>query len=458
MSTNDSKLNFRLSPSNKTATKTYDNLNANGGSRTINSANAMTDDDSGDVRQTNGKNVNEFPFGDISFRFDELQNCHGNQTAINSGNSARMDSDDFNYKMVRSNGNHRNIEYGNMGNGNGTGLHHQHRTNKDVYTTSANQMPAAIAAMNNAIAQLSPPPQPTAANHEYENVGGVDDTDQSAYRSMAGKPVHSDAKSMFLGLKNNSANKSIVCVESPPRQLSDDINENVTSADVEEFEPLLDTALESNRITCAPTRTPATTNQYQNVPSNSVCFVTNAAKSRGIECSECGKQCCDEVSSNASKWESDRDQHCRCNGINSSPTSTSGGTMSSAGIDSPTCSTSMKSAKPITLDNSTSFRMSQSLSQVNFNSIFCFYCDCFSITFRRTRTHYLIFDMRFNCIRGYFHIQIVDLKFSCNNVCARTQTLDDLRSCSYSFVFRVDSQLIARLVQNETKQIILHLN
>lgn len=380
-----------MSPSNKTATKTYDNLNANGGSRTINSANAMTDDDSGDVRQTNGKNVNEFPFGDISFRFDELQNCHSNQTAINSGsgNSARMDSDDFNYKMVRSNGNHRNIEYGNNGNGNGTGLPHQHRTNKDVYTTSANQMPAAIAAMNNAIAQLSPP---TDAHHEYENVDGADDTDQSAYRSMAGKPVHSDAKSMFLGLKNNSANRSIVCVETPPRQLPDDINENVTSADVEEFEPLLDTALESNRITCAPTRTPATTNQYQNVPSNSVCFVTNATKARSIECSECGKQCCDEVSSNASKWESDRDQHCRCNGINSSPTSTSGGTMSSAGIDSPTCSTSMKSAKPITLDNSTSFRMSQSLSQVTFNSIFWFRC---AITFRSPSEGrgYIIFDL-----------------------------------------------------------------
>lgn len=368
MSTGDSKLNFRLSPTSNKATKSFDHLNANNGSRTINpAANAITDDDSGDVRQTNGKNVNEFPFGDISFRFDELKNCQSNQTPIsnNSGNSARMDSDDFNYKMVRSNGNHhRNIEYGNMGNGNGAELHHRNRNN-EVYTTSSNQMPAAIAAMNNAIAQLSAP----AAHHEYENVDGNDETDTNTYRSMTGKPVHSDAKSTFLGLKNaNGSNKSdaksIVSVETPPRQSYDD-SDNVTSADVEEFEPLLD-ALESNKMTSASTRTPASV-QYQNVPNNSVCFVANAAKVRAIECNECGKICCDEVNGSGgggSKWENERDQYCRCNGINSSPTSTTGGTMSSAGIESPTCSTSMKSAKPITLDNSTSFRMSQSLSQV----------------------------------------------------------------------------------------------
>lgn len=384
MSTNDSKLNFRLSPSNKTA-KSNDNLNANNGSRPINFAadskrmNAMTDDDSDDVRQTNGKNVNEFPFGDISFRFDELKNCQSNQTAINnnSGNSVRMDSDDFNYKMVRTNGNHRNIEYGNMGNGNGVGLPHQNR-NKETYTTSSNQMPAAIVAMNNAIAQLSAAP-----HHEYENVDDNDATDTNAYRSIAGKPVHSDAKSTFLGLKSNI--ESIVSVETQPN----DDSENVTSADVEEFEPLLD-SLESNRFTSAVTQTPTSAAQYQNVPNNSVCFVKNAAKSRPIECSECGKICSDDVIS-SSKWENERDQYCRCNGINASPTSTSGGTMSSAGIDSPTCSTSMKSAKPITLDNSTSFRMSQSLSQVK--------CFVF-VSPSEGRARHLIFDTRIYCIPG----------------------------------------------------------
>lgn len=408
MSTSDSKLNYRLSPPNKT-TKSFDNLNANNGSRTINSSanlkrtNAMTDDECDDVRQTNGKNVNEFPFGDISFRFDELKNGHSTAPTTtmnnNSGNSARMDSDDFNYKMVRSNGNnHCGIEYGIMGNSNGAGLHHQHRNN-EMSSSSSNRMPAAIVAMNNAIAQLSAP-----AHHEYENVDG-DDTDTNAYRSIAGKPVHSDAKSTFLGLNSNSSSNkydatSFVSVETQPRKSYNDddgeddaISENVISEDVVEFEPLLDTS-ETNKVTIATTRTPASAVQYQNVPSNSVCFVANAAKSRPIECSECGKICCDEMySGSSSKWENERDQYCRCNGINSSPTSTSGGsggaggTMSSAGIDSPTCSTSMKSAKPITLDNSTSFRMSQSLSQVTkcFNFIFSSSYEGFACA--RTHTH-----------------------------------------------------------------------
>lgn len=387
MSTGDSKLNFRLSPSNKSA-KSFDNLNANSGSRAINSVadsmrtNAMTDDECGDMRQTNAKNVNEFPFGDISFRFDELKNGnHGNNNnggGGGGGNSARMDSDDFNYKMVRSNGNHRNIEYGKMGNGNGNGagLHHPNRNQE----TSSNQMPAALAAMNNAIAQLS---ASSAPHHEYENVIGTDATDANAYRSMVRRSVHSDAKSTFLGLtnsnENGSSNKneatSVVNVEMPPKK-SYDVSEKVTNADIEEFEPLLGTS-DPTKIMCATTRTSASNVQYQNVPSNSVCFVTNAAKMRHIECSECGKIRCDEVISSSSKWENERDQYCRCKSIDSSPTSTSGtgggtSTMSSAGIDSPTCSsTSMKSAKPITLDNS-SFRMSQSLSQVNCCRFFIF--------------------------------------------------------------------------------------
>lgn len=375
MSTGDSKLNFRLSPSHKKA-KSFDNLNANNSTLAINSTdskalNAMTDAvNIGDMRQTNGKNANEFPFGDITFRFDELKNCESNnQMSINnnSGNSARMDSDDFNYKMVRSNdsngygdGRHRNnnninLIGTNMGNGNG-GIHHQNRNREMKYMSPSDQMPAAIVAMNNAIAQLS------AVHHEYENVSDTDDTDTNAYRSIAGKPVHSDAKSTFLGLKNTNNNKyyakSMVDEDTQSNQLYDD-SVNVTSADVEEIEPLIDN-LDANRIT----RAPSSIVQYQNVPNNSACFVANAmatTKSRGIECSECGKICCDEMSS---KCDNDRDQYCRCQGINSSPTSTTGGTMIMAGIDSPSCSTSMKSAKPITLDNSTSFRMSQSLSQV----------------------------------------------------------------------------------------------
>lgn len=382
MSTSDSKLNFRLSPSNKSA-KSVDTLNANNGPRVINSpadskrTNAMTDDECGDVRQTNGKNANEFPFGDISFRFDELKNGHGNHATINSGSSARMDSDDFNYKMVRANGSHRK-EYGNMGTGNGAELHHHQSRNQDT-----NRMPAAIAAMNNAIAQLS---VPAGTHHEYENVTGSDATDNNAHRSSLRKSVHSDAKSTFLGLTspntNGSSNKNGVDDESHPKRAFDE-RENVTSVDAEEFAPLLDST-SSAKITTATTRTPASIGQYENVPSNSVCFATNSAKMRAAECDECGGKIRGDEAISSSKWENERDQYCRCKSSSASPTSTSGGggTMSSAGIDSPTCSnTSMKSAKPITLDNSTSFRMSQSLSQVN-----CKISICSSPSERRVRS------------------------------------------------------------------------
>lgn len=72
MSAND-KVNYRNSPysgeDSKRPLSTYDNLNANTMTiATIDSIDSRQHDE-----QFTASNINEFPFGDISFRFDELQ-------------------------------------------------------------------------------------------------------------------------------------------------------------------------------------------------------------------------------------------------------------------------------------------------------------------------------------------------------------------------------------------------
>lgn len=207
MSTSDS-INYRLSPNEDTRRplSTYDNLNAN---HTLTGEN-ITDDNMNNGQTIPG-NANEFPFGDISFRFDELR------------------------------------------------LQQQHQNGQTTTT----------------ICQ----------RHEYENV--------------IEKPVHSPAKSRFLGL-----NGDVV-----------DSNGVILGTESMENDPLLD---EQNHI--QTTRT-----QYQNVPNNSVAFMTNTQENPNES-------------------------------LNESITIT--GIERSSGTSSP-----MKSTKSVKLDNS-NFRLSQSLSQV----------------------------------------------------------------------------------------------
>lgn len=81
--------------------------------------------------------------------------------------------------------------------------------------------------------------------------------------------------------------------------------------------------------------------------------------------------------------------------------------------------------------------------------------DYFSFTFGRTRVHYIWSLTReliaFTGISTFKSL----IWNSVETMFARTPILADLRSCdAHSFVFRVDSQLIARIVRNETNNYI----
>lgn len=232
----DDTVNFRTSSydgDSKRPLSTYDNLHANNTTvATINSTDPRQDSE-----QSSASNINEFPFGDISFRFDELQQ---RQSRNNNQFTGQMFDDSFQFPH-----------------------------SSDACDDRGKSM-----------------------QHDYENVS----------EATVAKPVHSAAKSRFLGLNHNA------CGDGGIESL--------------ENEPLLDESgpYVINRV------------QIENIPSNS--------RGDKIDCSDCSLGQCT------------RHQY-----------EGKGGSMSSAGIDPPTSNAGMKSAKTVTLDNS-DFRMNQSFSQV----------------------------------------------------------------------------------------------
>lgn len=355
------KVKLRMSPNKelKRPLSTYDNLN------TINSTESNLAEDH---QMVNGQNVNEFPFGEISFRFDELQqNGQSNQSSpVILPNKHRIlnssdNNNDTNYKLLQNTFNRNNSQSENAIE---NGPSHQNQLQQG-YTTAASTPQNHMHVMSNGGIN---------AHHQYENVAG----DTVNYTSIAGKPVHSDAKSTFFGLtqniNNNLDGNGTTMVNNNQIQLNrnnssgDEPNQKTFddngNGESQENEPLINNYNNNNNNNSKISATSRMA-QYQNIPNNSACFL---AQSKYGDSDGCQCQFSDEIN----QCESDQFK-CNCCQLNDAqqqqqqqqyPLTTANGTIYSTGNDMPSCSTSMKSAKPITLDTSTSFRMSQSLSQV----------------------------------------------------------------------------------------------
>lgn len=332
------QVNVRLSPNRETKRplSTYDNLN------TIDATTNSSDSDgisSADDRPI-ADNVNGFPFGDISFRFDELQNRQSNQFAahnnnnnrgINSINNNNSDDDDTNYKFPPSNGNH---------------------SENAPIKNSSHLYPRGHAIT------VDPMQFPT-QNHQYEDISG----DPDVYRQITGKPVHSDAKSLFLGLTQNGGNedgKSFTHAPVKPLRATQQHIKRLDSSektpfednvDSQEEEPLLDGPSPGRQVAYA---------QYQNVPANSVCF---GGKTR-TTVTDCCK-CTEITSTEIDQCNGDEYKCTYCRSTISQTISTANGTINNDLASCSTLSASSKATKSVALDNSSSYRKSQALSQVS---------------------------------------------------------------------------------------------
>lgn len=265
---------------------TYDNLNTNDTKPTNNSNN--THNDANHANQST-QNVTESPFNGITFRFDEIKQpqCDGRPIATNG------------YDNIS------NSEY------------EQHRSqhSNGITTNRGNQVTT--------IAQ----------NHLLEAVDAIVKPPRSII-----KPVHSEAKSQFLGL--NVSNGDHVDGQ--------DNASDLTLANEEQ--PLLN-KLNGNRSVVLPANRPQSSTQYQNIPNNSVCYGQNQIIDANEACA------CKAMDHGIRSMHSDRYECDRCNEFNNN--------VKRMESPIPTTSADAHAANStITHVASSSYRMSESLSQV----------------------------------------------------------------------------------------------
>lgn len=352
MTSTDEKVTFRSS-THERPLSTYDNLT---------NESKLNGTNESDLIERN-QNVNEFPFVGISFRFDELKQL--NQMPIHSPNGYGIISNNNNYKPLRNG--------------------HQHTDNTTYYNgNNVNQMRNSQGHTVTTIAQNHSSSSSTSSNSSENSYK----TSSFQYANLAGsanrgatKPVHSAAKSQFLGLHkpgdsvdpnpdDHNMNGGTEPVENSEKTSTDERDHAAEMANGSDEEPLLNDY--ANRINAAAAKVIAAT-QYQNVPSNSSCYGQNQiddANENGCTCK------CSEANTEIQQYESDR---YKCNGcLRASAAAAPITVVPIATMNVPTCSTqidlstscaSMKPTKSTTLDTSSSFRVNQPLSQVQ--SISC---------------------------------------------------------------------------------------
>lgn len=306
------------------------------------------------------EHVNEFPFNGISFRFDELKQLNQNTTPTIHSSNGYDNVNNNNYKLHRNN-NNQNVNNGLHFNGNG--MSQMCGSQGHTVTTIAQNHSSSSSSASDSSSSSSSSSESGYAHSslQYANLAG----NPIANRGI-NKPVHSAAKSQFLGLhKANDIEPNPNTIEDRTNDLATKSNSEKNSQDerdnesstVSDEEPLLS----SNRATAST--------QYQNVPGNSSCYGQNQID----DANECTCTCKDsDRGTEIRQYESDR---YKCNGclnrnsgsapISVIPISSMNVPTCSNAVDLASCTTSMKPAKSTTLDTSSSFRMNQSLSQVN---------------------------------------------------------------------------------------------
>lgn len=266
---------------------TYDNLNTNDTKPTNISNN--THNDANHANQSN-QSVIESPFNGITFRFDEIKQPQYDGMPANATNG---------YDNIS------NSEY------------EQHRSqhSNGITTNRGNQVTT--------IAQ----------NHLLEAVDAI----VTPQRSIM-KPVHSEAKSQFLGL--NVTNGDNV-----------DGHDNTSELTLaSEDQPLLN-KLNGNRSILLPTNRQQSSIQYQNLPNNSACYGQNQIIDANEACA------CKAMEHGIRSMHSDRYECDRCNEFNNN--------VKRMENPIPTTSADANAANStITHVASSSYRMSESLSQV----------------------------------------------------------------------------------------------
>lgn len=254
----------------------YDNLNAGNITATINASTPIKPDQQlpatninnnpfPDVGSSKYDSDNEYPFSDISFKFDDLpiksvtRSNSLNNNSINSNNK-------YNHNIHNNNNNNNNDGgSGSKASSNSAYNFHLNKSNSisNAYDDGIGPLTPIEGRPTTAIAATTTSATPTAINKPYENILDTttgagssshhhnhNDNDDNSYR-----PVMSDAKSTFFGL-----NKS----HDGGGSSSTNSNNNQTST-ANESEPLI-----SGGARAILTRGA----EYQNVPSNSACFVT----------------------------------------------------------------------------------------------------------------------------------------------------------------------------------------
>lgn len=345
MSSND-KINFRSSPSNEIARplSTYDNLNTTGAHDAKTIVTSAETESNGNTSTMENKNVNEFPFSGISFRFDELKQLQQNNASLNGYDNL----DNNNYKS-NVNNNHNISDNPNKQYNNINGCNQMRSTQGHTVTTIA---------QNHSLSALSSSSGSTSSSSDGFRPASLHFDDLTGNRN-SNKPVHSAAKSQFFGLHKSDEtgnNSRMAGTSNAAKRLQDDRENTGESSTVSDDEPLLNHF--SNRIVATTSNHPSSsTSQYQNIPSNSAFFGQNQI----INVNACT---CSDGDAATEIQQYDSRQTCR-NCLRSSTVneSMSGVPNSMANIDIASCSTS---TKQITLDLGSSYRLSQSLSQVHF--------------------------------------------------------------------------------------------
>lgn len=226
-------VDFRQNPNKDTTDhhrplSVYDNLNATGNvininntstSENLDKANAYNNNNAGDAStQTTPVPSNdadhEYPFSDISFKFDDFPikpcsvsrsdslNNNSRQNRISGGNGSDANLNSF--RSAQSN----SSQYGDSGNGSsisgGTGPLASHETHSAAAVATAAATPsAAAAAIVSAANEPVTASNRSSAHKSYENIG---ETGSISHRGYQHKPVMSDAKSTFFGLNKNHNN------------------------------------------------------------------------------------------------------------------------------------------------------------------------------------------------------------------------------------------------------------
>lgn len=361
MSSNEN-VKFRSIPNQEIVRplSTYDNLNND---TKLNGSNANEND-----CIDKGENVNEFPFTGISFRFDELKQLNQHKanapTPIIHTSNGYDNINNNNYKLHRNN-NNQHINNGTHFNGNGVNQIRPNNQGHNTVTTIA-QNHSLSSSSSSSSSSTSSENSYKHSSLQYANLTG----NPIANRGL-NKPVHSPAKSQFLGLHKTNDNEPNT-VETQTNGLTSKPNTEKNSQDdastVSDEEPLLNNY--GNRIVTSAANRPTASTQYQNIPSNSSCYGQNQID----DANDCTCTCKDsDPGTEIRQYESDR---YKCNGCLTSkrnsgnapisiPISTMNVPTCSKTVDLSSCTTSMKPAKSTPLDTSSSFRMNQSsLSQV----------------------------------------------------------------------------------------------